>query len=99
MVGCLSDEGLAVITRVIQKRDRAEWKHPTAHPAVLVLAPWTDNLRTLSLMSLATELPPPLVGWYAIPDDGKFGEGRLIWHEPSICLERHDVPSQSHCAE
>ena len=58
-----------------------------------------ENLRTLRLMSLVTELPPPLVGWYAIPDDGKFGEGRLMTYGPSTCLERHDVPSQSHCAE
>jgi len=50
----------------------------TAHPAVLVLASWTENLRTLRLMSLTEAGLAPTPGWYTIPGDGEFGEGRLM---------------------
>jgi len=56
----------------------------TAHPAVLVLASWTENLRTLRLMSLTEAgLALPLVGTPYLVTVNLVKVA--LWHGPSVC--------------
>jgi len=54
----------------------------TVHPAVMVLDPWTENLRTLRLISLGTG---PTPGWYTTPMVTVNLARVALWHGPSVC--------------